>query len=295
MTAETGKPRRLGRNAVLRGEWLSLLRIRLLPSIVIRGGSLAVGGTGVALYGFYLTQGGGGSDSTLGVGFGIAATVALAVVMVYSVRRAMPAVRRLGPARHYLSLHLYSGSLFLLFFLFHTNFGLPSGWLTTTLWLVTLWVVGTGALGTAFQRWLPKVLDDFSTFEVPFERIPELLEELRVRADIVAKRADVPIRSFYDREMSREMTGIRSIFSVRPGRTVSQTFRSHEMEVLRGTLDSEGELAMDELEAIHGAKLDLDRHYTLQSLLRGWLYFHLPIAIVLLGLVILHVFFVLYF
>lgn len=265
------------------------------PRRVIRAASFALGVVGVALYALSLTRGGGDPRSTLGVGFGIAATVALAVVMVYSVRRAMPAVRWLGPTRHYLDLHLYSGSLFLLFFLFHTNFDLPSGWLTATLWVVTIWVVATGALGVAFQRWLPKVLDDVSTFEVPLDRIPELVEELRLRAESLMEGADVRLRSFYEREMSLEMSGPRSVVRVRPGRTVSHTFRSYEIDVLRRTLSPEGAEALASLQTMHEAKLDLDRHYTLQSLLRGWLYLHLPIAILLLGLVILHVFFVLYF
>jgi len=253
-----------------------------------------MGAAGLGVYLFAVFQGRSGARSTIGTGFGGAAVSALLVVMIYSVRRSLPSVRALGRTRHYLDLHLYAGVLFLLFFAFHIDFSMPAGWLTGTLWLVTVWVIVTGALGTGLQRWIPKVLDDTSTIEVPFQRIPTLVEEIRIRCEQVAA-TDPRVQAFYEREMAGEMARIRSAIAVQPGRTVAQTFRSDEIQTFRSTLDAKGEDALASLQKMHATKLDLDRHFALQSLLRGWLYLHLPVAVVLIGLVAVHVFMVLYF
>ena len=51
----------------------------------------------------------------------------------------------------------------------------------------------------------------------------------------------------------------------------------------------------DELEALVRTKLDLDTHYTLQQVLRGWLWLHVPTSALLLVLVAVHVVAMLYF
>jgi hypothetical protein len=50
-----------------------------------------------------------------------------------------------------------------------------------------------------------------------------------------------------------------------------------------------------ELETIARDKLDLDVHLSLQRALRLWLVTHVPPAIVLMGLLVVHLFAVLYF
>ena len=52
---------------------------------------------------------------------------------------------------------------------------------------------------------------------------------------------------------------------------------------------------LGELQQLYRAKLELDAHYTLQHVLRGWLVLHVPVSLVLLVLVGLHVFTVLYY
>lgn len=254
-----------------------------------------LGALALAVYAWAALRGMGGPRSWYGKGFGIAATVALAAVMTYSGRRAVPSVRALGRVQPYLRLHVHAGLLFLLLFLLHTDAGLPRGVLNTTLWLVTVWVVLTGVVGTLLQRWIPQVLDDATALEVHLARIPELVEELRTRAEKEARAGGPRVEAFYEREVAPEMAGPRPAFRLRPGRTVGQTFLSSEMDVLRRTLGEERAGTLDELEELYRTKADLDLHYTLQRILRGWLYLHLPAGIVMIGLVLLHVFFVLYF
>ncbi|MGD2067368.1 MAG: hypothetical protein PVI57_01685 [Gemmatimonadota bacterium] len=242
-----------------------------------------------------LWRGGFEAGSWVGMALGFGAAGALLAVMAYSVRRSMPSVRALGKTRPYLRLHLWAGGLFAVLFLAHTGFRAPSGLLMDVLWIVSLWVVITGVVGMLLQRWIPRVLDDTSSLEVHLHRIPELVEGLRERAETTARGAGPAVRAFYEREMSEEMERVRTALRVRPGRTVAQTFRSSEYEIVRGTLDAEGAAALDALRELHRAKVDLDQHHTLQVLLRTWLFLHLPAGVLLLALVALHVFFVFYF
>lgn len=265
-------------------------RTRWIPAVA------AVAGAGAAAaYAWWTFRDVMTPGSPYGVGFGIAAAVVLLAVMAYSVRRAMASVRALGPTRPYLDVHVYGGFLFLLLFLFHTDLGLPGGVLNGLLWLVTLWVVGTGALGLLLQRKIPGILDDSASLEVHSQRIPELADELRRRAEEAAEGGGSRVTAFYERELAREMASVRTALSFRPGRTVTQAFRSSELDVLRRTLGPDGEAALDELEELYRMKTELDIHHTLQGVLGIWLYLHLPTAVVLIGLVGLHVFFVLYF
>lgn len=233
--------------------------------------------------------------STAGVGFGIAATVALAVVMLYSARRSMPAVRALGRTRKYLEVHLYGGFLFLVLLLLHTDLGLPSGMLTSLVWAVSLWVVLTGAVGVMLQRALPALLEDATGFEVHYHRIPELVDDVRERAERAAEAAGPRVKDFYQREVAQDMEAPRSRVRGLLKRQGAVGLRSSDFEVLRGAVSAESAASLDELRDLHKAKLDLDVHYTIQGILRSWLYFHLPPAVALLGLVALHIFFVLYF
>lgn len=237
----------------------------------------------------------GGSGSFIGAAFGVAAALLLLVVMLYSVRRALPSVRRLGPTRPYMDAHVYGGLVFLLLVLAHTGFGLPSGAFNTTLWVVTLWVVASGVLGVALQRWIPRLLEAETTLEVHHQRIPELVEEVRERARQAAREAGPRAESFYDRELASELEGARSDMGVLLRRGRSLRRRAGEFTRLQNTVSSESIPAVEELRRMHRTKLDLDLHSALQKKLRLWLALHLPLGVVLLVLVGLHIFFTLYF
>ena len=233
--------------------------------------------------------------TTLGLGFGVAATAALGVVMLYTGRRSLPHVRTLGRTSRYLEIHLYGGALFLLLVLMHTAFQAPHGILAWWLWVLSLWVVTTGVAGLALQRWVPRLLDAGLSLEVNLQRIPELVEETRVRAEKVARGAGATVRSFYARELAPLMASPRPGMAKAFGLRGSAPGRVREFARLRTTLSGEARSSLDELQRLYGAKLEMDSHYGLQRLLRGWLWLHVPTAVVLVALLILHVFFALYY
>jgi hypothetical protein len=234
-------------------------------------------------------------SSTLGIVLGIGALLSLVGVMAYSARRSVPARRTLGPSRTYLQVHLWGGGLFLVLFLVHTAFRLPGGLLYFCLWSLSLWVVLTGVVGVVLQKSLPRILEPSSSFEVNLQRIPELVDELRLRAEAAAAGAEPRVKTYYDQHMAPDMASPRMITAVlfRNARVARRG--TGEVDILRRTLPPEGIAALEALREIHNTKHEMDVHYTLQRILRGWLYLHLPAAVVLLGVVLLHVFFVFYF
>jgi hypothetical protein len=265
-------------------------RLRPIPLV-----AAVLGLASLVIFLFFALGGDYQPDSAAGMGFGIAAAAALFIVMLYSIRRSLPAVRVLGRTKTYLDVHIHGGLLFMLLVLVHTGFGVPAGPLLIVLWVLSLWVVVSGLVGLALQRSVPRMLDAASTFEVNLKRIPELVVELRSRAEKLAMRAGPGAQSYYARELAPDMEMPRSTLSSLLGFSRIQNYRSQEFEILKRTLPPESGPMLDEMFQLHGTKLQMDLHYTMQRLLRFWLYFHLPTAIVLIGLVVLHVFFVVYF
>lgn len=239
------------------------------------------------------------SGSLVGELLGIAAALALVVLMTYSGRRAMPAVRTLGPTRLYLNVHIWGGLLFFAFFLLHTGFSLPRAGLPIALWVLSLWVVLSGLVGLWLQRTLPKLLEPSASFEAHAQRIPEFAAELRRRAEALAHTIDPAAKSYYEERIAPAMGAPRFLTPRQFGRALSRKGRAgehaREADILRRTLNPAALEALEKLGELHATKFELDVHFTIQSILRGWLVFHLPVAIALVMLVALHVFFVLYY
>lgn len=279
----------LRRTGAVSHRWRALLRGRPIPLIFAAAGVVSF------LVFAWFARDGFDPASSAGIGFGIAAAVLLLVVMVYSVRRSLPSVRALGPTRPYLEAHLYGGLFFLLLVLMHTGFGLPSGALTTSLWVVSLWVVLSGVVGRAFQVAIPRLLQAETALEVHVKRIPELAEDVRTRAAEAAREAGPRVESFYERELAPEMAAVRSDLGVLAARGRTLRRRANDFEHLERIVGPDGAESVAELRQMHRTKLDLDLHNTVQWILRMWLVLHLPLAIVLIALFVLHVFFILYF
>jgi hypothetical protein len=231
--------------------------------------------------------------NTWGLGYGIAAAVLFVGVFFYGVKRRTMKVRALGRAWYYLQFHVYGGTLFLLLMLMHVGFKVPQGVLTWWLWALSLWVVGSGLFGIVLQKWIPTLLSGGVRTEVNYDRIPELVTDVRERAAKVAASADFAVESFYQKELAVDFEApqFRPIYflgitSVGNKGTVFNSLRSMQ--------PAEERVKLTELEELHSAKMDIDAHYTLQSALRGWLYLHVPVSVIALGLLGFHIFTVLY-
>lgn len=230
-----------------------------------------------------------------GTTYGIAATVLMVVAALYGARRRMMrlASRRLGPARLWLAVHVYGGLLFLLLVFAHNGGQLPRapiGWL---LWGLAIWTVASGLVGLALQRWIPRMLASSLEVEALYERIPELVDELRGRAEEQIEQAGEPVRTFYTRELARTFAAPhkRFLHAFDPGGGKRSAAFAH----LRGFLNDDDRERLATLERLLATKRALDAHYTLQWLLRAWLVLHVPTSLALLALVVVHIASVLYY
>lgn len=232
-----------------------------------------------------------------GLTYGILAAVLLVVAALYGVRRrAMKTGTRLaGRTRSWLWLHVWGGGLFLLLVTMHSGFAWPTGALTWWLFVLAWWTVVSGLLGLFLQSWIPQVLSSGLSLEVNYERIPALVDEVRSKAEALVSEADTTIAELYRKSLAPELQAPRRRFIYFTDITGGIRTRLTEVDYLRRFLPADEKEKLTELEKLFRAKLEMDAHYTLQRALRLWLYLHVPTSLVLLGLVVLHVWTVLYY
>jgi len=232
-----------------------------------------------------------------GMTYGILAAVLLVAAALYGVRRrAMKTGTRLaGRTRSWLWLHVWGGGLFLLLVSMHSGFAWPTGALTWWLFLLAWWTVLSGFLGLSLQSWIPRVLSSGLSLEVNYERIPALVDEVRSKAEALVSGADSAISELYRKSLAPELAAPRRRFAYFSDITGGIRSRLTEVDYLRRFLPADEKRKLTELEKLFRAKLEMDAHYTLQRALRWWLYLHVPTSLVLLGLVVLHVWTVLYY
>ena len=226
-----------------------------------------------------------------GLTFGTIAGVVFVLDGLYPLRRRLLAWP-LGTAQRWLQFHIYSGTVALLSVFIHVGFSWPHGAMGWWLLGLSVWTVITGLFGVALQKWIPTVVAGSLRVEALATRIPELTTRLLADADEVMRGASDRLFAAYQAD-------------IRPGLERPEPAWSYVANVHAGraryakSLDSLERTVADhervkELTVIVTEKAEIDVHLSLQRALRGWLVLHVPPAIVLLGLLAVHVFAVLY-
>jgi len=233
-----------------------------------------------------------------GLTFGTIASLLMLVAALYGLRRRLMSFSSrlgLGKARTWLQFHIYGGALFLLFMFMHTGFVLPSGPLNWLLYGFSIWVTISGLFGVFLQKWIPRILASGLSVEVIYERIPELVAEMRFEADKLVETCTQPVKDFYLQKVVLALAApkTRLIYYLDITGGIQSEFR--QFAYLGKVLSEKDSESLQQLEAIYKTKLELDAHYTLQKALRIWLYAHVPTSLFLLVLVALHLFVVRYY
>lgn len=228
-----------------------------------------------------------------GILYGTIATVLMVGVALLGVRKRamkMAAKRNMGKVHGWLQFHLYGGVTALLFVFMHTGFSFPSGFLNRCLWVSAVWVTVSGLLGIFIQKIIPKMLSSGLSMEVSYERIPDLVNQIRERAEKIIPCCMDPVKDLYKRNMAAALLlpRFRMIYFV--DITGGLQTRLRPFDYLRRILPVDEQERLDQLQALHKVKSQIDAHYTLQKVLRGWLYTHLPASLVLFLLIVLHLY-----
>ncbi len=257
-----------------------------------RNGALVGVGLCLALLGANVTLDELRSGNAWSLGYGGAAAALLVATSIYGARRRLPRVTSklgLGRAQSWLRFHLAAGGLFLLLVLMHSGFSWPTGMLTRWLLVVSVWTVGSGWLGHLIQRWIPRALTSGLSIEVLYERIPELVAALREDGERLAAECCEPVRELHRREVAPQLERPRRRWLYLWDTTGGQRSRLAQFDYLHRLLSPEDAEQLRELERIYRTKLEIDSHFTLQPLLRGWLHLHAPVSLLLLSLAAIHI------
>jgi len=233
-----------------------------------------------------------------GLTYGTLAAILMVGMALLSARRRMTkfALKAgLGNAQSWLQFHLYGGALCMLLTLMHTGFRQPHGVLTWWLWFLSIWVTASGLLGVILQKWIPRLLTSGLAIEVVYERIPELINEISEKVNALIETCAEPVRDFHQKNLALALMTPRPRLIYCIDITGGIQARLKQFEYLRGFLPSEEKEKLNKLEAFYKTKLEIDAHYTLQRIMRLWLYTHVPASLVLLILLGLHLFAVLYY
>jgi len=226
-----------------------------------------------------------------------AGTIAAALFFnagLYPFRRRWRA-RPLGTVQQWLQLHVYGSTIALLLVLIHIGFRWPAGAFGWWLLILTVWSVGTGLVGVLLQKWVPVLITRNIKAEAIYERIPELSANLAAEATTIMSGAGEALQRTYDDDIRAMMAAPAPrwgyLFDIRQAR-VRQLEPLTRMEPFVEGADRD---KLRDLSVVVNEKIDLDVLMSLQRVLRAWLVTHIPAAIVLLALLIVHVFAVVYF
>ncbi|MBL4849391.1 MAG: hypothetical protein JKY65_28010 [Planctomycetes bacterium] len=218
---------------------------------------------------------------------------AMIFLTLYNLRKKLDFLPAFFASRHWLWGHLVIGYWSVWAFVLHVGVRLPDGILETVLWLQFVGVVASGVFGHYVSRRFPALMADRGQ-EALYERIPVLIRAQREHvAEVVLRVAregeSTAIPDFYTEHLLDFLSGTRN------GLAHLLSSHRHREKLLRA-LDALEQISQrEEVEVVHelreivSGKDDLDYQYAHMSVLKYWLFFHVPLAYSLLVVSALHV------
>ena len=148
----------------------------------------------------------------------------------------------------------------------------------------------SGFIGLGLQNWIPRALSSGLSTEVLQARIPDLVAEIRERADKIAATCGEPLQDAFASQMAPELDRPvrRLIYFIDITGGIQDRLR--DFGYLRRFLGPDESDKLAELEGLFRTKLEIDAHSTLQQALRVWLYGHIPVSLLLLVFLVLHLY-----
>jgi hypothetical protein len=202
--------------------------------------------------------------------------------------------RPLRTAQQWLQLHVYGGSIACLFVFIHMGFAWPTGALGWWLFVASLWTTATGILGVALQKRVPVVVSRNLSVEAIYERIPDLLARLPPQADEVMRDASEELRRVYVDAVRPSLTRTPPPLSMLLDQRGYREKCLEPLDRLREFVGEPDRERVDSLKGIVSEHVELEAHRGFQQVMRGWLLLHVPPAMALMALIVVHLFAVWY-
>jgi hypothetical protein len=257
-------------------------------------GTVAVSSAGLAAYGVAASVTPWAPGSAGGLISGSIAAAMFVNAGLYPLRRRWQA-RPWGTAQRWLQLHIYGSFVALLLVFVHVGFEWPAGAMGTWLLLLSVWAVLSGLGGVLLQKWIPPALAARARVEAIYERIPELVRALATKADGIVEGAAPALAGTYSTDIRPHLQEPRMSWSWVADPDGMRARLREPIGRLRPFVQDGDDARLRDLEAVFEDKLDLDLQGSMQRALRLWLVTHVPPALLLLGLIVVHVFAVAYF
>jgi hypothetical protein len=218
----------------------------------------------------------------------------LAVVLVltlYNGRKKLSMVP-LGTAASWLQWHIYLGLLAVLVFALHIEWSLPNGILEQILALFFVSVASSGIIGLYISRIYARMLTQRSE-EVVLERIPQIIAKLRAQAEALVLESAVETGSssvpdFYGSKLSSYFAAPRNMRMHLRGSRGASIALAAELKNMTRYLNDQELVYAEKLRVLVDRKDKLDYAYAIQSMLKAWLFVHLPATYGLILLALLH-------
>ncbi|HVC55790.1 MAG TPA: hypothetical protein VND95_07530 [Stellaceae bacterium] len=216
----------------------------------------------------------------------------LVFLVVYNARKKI-AVLPLLSAATWLQMHLYVGLFAVAVFVLHTGWQYPDGVFNQVLWWTFVALAVSGIFGIWAQRLIaPQVRNRGEA--ILYNRISALRMKLAAEAEQLAGHSVAELGSpllvdFYCDRIVPFMAGARNFWSHLLGARDPIDRLLRDLRALERYLNPRGRDALRELEERVVAKDNLDHQYALVSVMRGWLFIHIPLAYGIFVLIALHV------
>lgn len=211
---------------------------------------------------------------------------------LYNVRKKLSMVP-IGTAATWLQWHIYLGFLAVLLFAMHVDWRIPNGVLERLLALFFAAVAGSGLFGLYISRRYARMLTR-RTEEVILERIPQIIADLRAQAEAVVlesaeKTGSSSIADFYGSRLARFFAAPRNMRLHLQGSRRATFARQTDIDIMTRYLDDQELVYADRLRRLVERKDQVDYAHALQTVLKGWLFVHIPATYGLILLAMLHV------
>lgn len=209
-----------------------------------------------------------------------------------SLRKRLPGLP-IGAASTWLKLHVVGGVVLLPVAWLHVETLWPTGLFEQGLALLFYLLTLSGILGRLLQKALPMSLAS-SGGEVIFERIPGEIIRLRQAAErqlieYAEKTGKGSLTAAYEETLAWYFRRPRFMLSYLLGMARGRHWFNNQARVIAGVLGADEKPYLDRLSALALRKHLLDLHYAQQSLLRSWLFLHVPVAVAFYTGVVWHV------
>lgn len=223
------------------------------------------------------------ASGPLGVTLGILGAMIIVFEMALTPRKWLRGMR-LGATRVWMRWHVWLGLAVLPIIVIHSGFAW-GGWLSATTMVLFLLVIASGVYGLVLQQYLPKKIYD----EIPNETIASQVDTaIRVHVkeaeNLVASVGSPRLMEFYTASLAPYLErGAKASSAL-----ASATESSRLFARLRAGLPVVAEPNIHKLESIAALRRQWDRQVRLNRMLHAWQMVHLPISVLMTGLMVIH-------